>query len=119
MRRRGMKKQKGCVIDPDNWSQVCREASWDEALDFAAQGLRDIRDTYGKKALAGFGSAKGTNEEAYLFQKLVRTGFGSNNVHHCTRLCRASSVAALMDGINPGAVATTGPHLMKAHMISP
>src|SRR5262249_16438165 len=53
---------------------------------------------------AGFGSAKGSNEEAYLFQKLVRTGFGSNNVDHCTRLCHASSVAALMEGLNSGAV---------------
>ena len=50
-------------------------------------------------ALAGFGSAKGSNEEAYLFQKLVRTGFGTNNVDHCTRLCHASSVAALMETI--------------------
>ena len=49
------------------------------------------------KALAGFGSAKGSNEEAYLFQKLVRTGFGTNNVDHCTRLCHASSVAALIE----------------------
>ena len=52
----------------------------------------------------GFGSAKGSNEEAYLFQKLVRTGFGSNNVDHCTRLCHASSVAALMETIGSGAV---------------
>ena len=81
-----------------------REATWEEALDVAARGLCDARDTYGKRALAGFGSAKGTNEEAYLFQKLVRTGFGSNNVDHCTRLCHASSVAALMEGINSGAV---------------
>ena len=57
-----------------------------------------------RRALAGFGSAKGSNEEAYLFQKLVRTGFGSNNVDHCTRLCHASSVAALMEGIGSGAV---------------
>src|SRR5262249_16091781 len=64
----------------------------------------ELRDRHGKRALAGFGSAKGTNEEAYLFQKLVRTGFGSNNVDHCTRLCHASSVAALMEGINSGAV---------------
>ena len=64
-----------------------------------------IRDRDGgKRALAGFGSAKGSNEEAYLFQKLVRTGFGSNNVDHCTRLCHASSVAALMEGIGSGAV---------------
>ena len=81
-----------------------REATWEEALD--ARGQRAARHPrhHGKRALAGFGSAKGTNEEAYLFQKLVRTGFGSNNVDHCTRLCHASSVAALMEGINSGAV---------------
>src|SRR5213076_1995008 len=67
-------------------------------------GLRAIREAGGKRVLAGFGSAKGSNEEAYLFQKLVRTGFGSNNVDHCTRLCHASSVAALMEGIGSGAV---------------
>src|SRR6186713_1591272 len=104
IRKAGVPKHKDFVVDPDNWSEVFREATWEEALDFAAKGLRDIRDTYGKRALAGFGSAKGTNEEAYLFQKLVRTGFGSNNVDHCTRLCHASSVAALMEGINSGAV---------------
>jgi formate dehydrogenase major subunit len=81
-----------------------RPATWDEALDRAAAGLRTIRDRDGRYALAGFGSAKGSNEEAYMVQKLVRTGFGSNNVDHCTRLCHASSVAALMEGIGSGAV---------------
>ena len=81
-----------------------REASWDEALDLAAGRLKALRDAHGPKALAGFGSAKGTNEEAYLFQKLVRTGFRSNNVDHCTRLCHASSVAALLEGVGSGAV---------------
>ena len=91
-------------VDPANpWTHF-REASWDEALDRAAQGLKTIRDRDGGGALAGFGSAKGSNEEAYLFQKLVRTGFGTNNVDHCTRLCHASSVAALMEGIGSGAV---------------
>ncbi|MBV9554964.1 MAG: formate dehydrogenase subunit alpha [Alphaproteobacteria bacterium] len=91
-------------IDPANpWTHF-RKASWEEALDRAAQGLVKIRDRDGQRALAGFGSAKGSNEEAYLFQKLVRTGFGSNNVDHCTRLCHASSVAALMEGIGSGAV---------------
>ena len=104
VRKAGVPKHKDFVVDPENWQQVFREATWDEALDFAAKGLRETRDTYGKRSLAGFGSAKGTNEEAYLFQKLVRTGFGSNNVDHCTRLCHASSVAALMEGINSGAV---------------
>ena len=91
-------------IDPDNPFTHFREASWDEALDFAARGLTRIRDKHGGDALAGFGSAKASNEEAYLFQKLVRQGFGSNNVDHCTRLCHASSVAALMEGIGSGAV---------------
>ena len=104
VRKPGHPKHKDFVVDPDSWQQVFREATWEEALDLAAKGLRDTRDTYGKRSLAGFGSAKGTNEEAYLFQKLVRTGFGSNNVDHCTRLCHASSVAALMEGINSGAV---------------
>ena len=57
--------------------------------------------------LAGFGCAKGSNEEAYLFQKLVRTGFRNNNVDHCTRMCHASSVAALMEAIGTGAVTAT------------
>src|SRR5207342_3114655 len=104
-------------VDPDNWSDVFREASWEEALEFASTGLRTIRDTHGKKSLAGFGSAKGTNEEAYLFQKLVRTGFGSNNVDHCTRLCHASSVAALMEGINSGAVSNQVRDVAKAEVI--
>jgi formate dehydrogenase major subunit len=91
-------------IDPANPFTHFRAATWDEALDAAAAGLKRIRDDKGGNALAGFGSAKGSNEEAYLFQKLVRTGFGTNNVDHCTRLCHASSVAALMEGIGSGAV---------------
>ncbi|MGB1753598.1 MAG: molybdopterin-dependent oxidoreductase, partial [Paracoccaceae bacterium] len=91
-------------IDPANPLTHFREATWEEALERAAGGLRQIRDDHGGGALAGFGSAKGSNEEAYLFQKLVRTGFGTNNVDHCTRLCHASSVAALMEGVNSGAV---------------
>ena len=87
-----------------DWSDVFREASWDEALALSTGALKNLRDTRGKKSLAGFGSAKGSNEEAYLFQKLVRTGFGSNNVDHCTRLCHASSVAALLEGVGSAAV---------------
>ncbi|MEQ8640971.1 MAG: formate dehydrogenase subunit alpha [Alphaproteobacteria bacterium] len=91
-------------IDPANPLTHFREASWEEALERAAGGLVSIRDSDGGNALAGFGSAKGSNEEAYLFQKLVRVGFQTNNVDHCTRLCHASSVAALMEGIGSGAV---------------
>ena len=87
-----------------DWSSVFREATWEEALALGAGKLKQLRDAYGPKSLAGFGSAKGSNEEAYLFQKLVRTGFGSNNVDHCTRLCHASSVSALLEGVGSAAV---------------
>ena len=89
---------------PTNPLENFRSASWAEALDFAASGLIKVREKDGGNALAGFGSAKGSNEEAYLVQKLVRTGFGTNNVDHCTRLCHASSVSALMETIGSGAV---------------
>ena len=91
-------------IDPADPLTHFREASWEEALDLAAAGLKTILERDGGKAMSGFGSAKGSNEEAYLVQKLVRQGFGTNNVDHCTRLCHASSVAALMEGLNSGAV---------------
>jgi formate dehydrogenase major subunit len=104
IRREDAPKGAALEIDPANpWTHF-REASWEEALDRAAAGLATIRERDGGAGLAGFGSAKGSNEEAYLFQKLVRTGFGTNNVDHCTRLCHASSVAALMEGIGSGAV---------------
>lgn len=98
---------KGLNVDPGNWHNVFREATWDEALDFAAGGLFGLKSNHGGASVAGFGSAKCTNEEAYLFQKLIRQGFGHNNVDHCTRLCHASSVAALMENIGSGAVTAT------------
>jgi formate dehydrogenase major subunit len=93
---------KGLNVDPGNWQTHFREATWDEALDFAANGLKGRG-----REVAGFGSAKCTNEEAYLFQKVIRQGFGHNNVDHCTRLCHASSVAALMENVGSGAVTAT------------
>ncbi len=104
IRKEGVPKGLNDFFDPTDPSKMFRPATWDEALDHAAQGLKAIKDGSGPKGLAGFGSAKGSNEEAYLFQKLVRTGFGTNNVDHCTRLCHASSVAALLEGIGSGAV---------------
>jgi formate dehydrogenase major subunit len=97
----------GGVVDYAEVLPAFREASWDEALDLVARRLREVRERWGSGALAGFGSAKCSNEEAYLFQKLVRAVFGTNNVDHCTRLCHASSVAALLQMIGSGAVTTT------------
>ena len=97
---------KGLNVDPSNPLTHFREASWEEALDIAANGFAHERDISGDR-VAGFGSAKCSNEEAYLFQKLIRQGFGHNNVDHCTRLCHASSVAALMENVGSAAVTAT------------
>ncbi len=117
IRKDGVPKVPHEFIDPSNpWTHF-REATWEEALDRAAGGLKKIRDRDGPDALAGFGSAKGSNEEAYLFQKLVRTGFGTNNVDHCTRLCHASSVSALLEGVGSAAVTATFNEVKNSDLI--
>ncbi len=79
------------------------EASWDEALDLIARKFSEIKEKYGRKALAGYASAKTTNEDNYLFMKLVRMVFGNNNVDYCTRLCHASTVTAMLRSVGDGA----------------
>jgi formate dehydrogenase major subunit len=110
---RGRRKPGG-VVDYEEVLPHFREASWEEALDLAATRLKEIHSAHGPGAIAGFGSAKCSNEEAYLFQKLIRAGFGTNNVDHCTRLCHASSVAALLEGVGSGAVTTTYGDIVNA-----
>lgn len=107
MIRRDDAPAKGLNVDPANLETHFREATWEEALDFAAGGMSKQAQAHGGKAVAGFGSAKCSNEEAYLFQKMIRQGFGHNNVDHCTRLCHASSVTALMENVGSGAVSAT------------
>lgn len=116
MIRREDAPEKGLNVDPGNpWTHF-REATWEEALDVAAAGLARLRAEHGGSVIAGFGSAKCPNEEAYLFQKLIRTAFGNNNVDHCTRLCHASSVAALMENVGSGAVTATFNEIANAEV---
>jgi len=117
IRREGVPKDPHAVVDPANPLAVFREATWEEAMALAGGALKRLRDSHGPGALAGFGSAKGSNEEAYLFQKLVRTGFRTNNVDHCTRLCHASSVAALLEGIGSGAVSNPVMDVLQAEVV--
>lgn len=117
IRREGAPKNGEFTMEPNDIDKIFREATWEEALDMAAQGFMKIRDQKGPNALAGFGSAKGSNEEAYLFQKLVRTGFKTNNVDHCTRLCHASSVVALLECLGSGAVSNPVADVDKADVI--
>jgi formate dehydrogenase alpha subunit len=93
------------------------ESSWDEALDLVAQKLGAIKKEHGPAALAGLSSAKCTNEENFVFQKFVRTAFGSNNVDHCARLCHASTVAGLARSFGSGAMTNSIAELEKAEVI--
>lgn len=117
IRREGAPKTGDFTMEPNDIDKVFREATWEEALDMAAKGFLKIRDEKDPNALAGFGSAKGSNEEAYLFQKLIRTGFKTNNVDHCTRLCHASSVVALLECLGSGAVSNPVADVDKADVI--
>src|SRR3984885_483893 len=118
-KRKGGKRGRkpGGLVDYAEVLPHFREATWEEALDLVARRLTEVYADGGPAAIAGFGSAKCSNEEAYLFQKLIRTGFHTNNVDHCTRLCHASSVAALFEGIGSGAVSTTYGDVMNADVI--
>ncbi len=91
------------VATPASWYEPFREASWDEALELTAQQLVHMRDDYGPKSLAVFQSAKCSNEENYLLQRMFRGGLGTNNVDHCTRLCHSSSVSAMQRAMNTSA----------------
>ncbi len=116
IRRQGIAKSKDTIMY-ENRLSVFREASWEEALAFASTGFNKICQEKGSHALAGFGSAKGSNEEAYLFQKLIRSGFGNNNVDHCTRMCHASSVTAMLEGLGSAAVSNQVADVSKAEVI--
>ena len=86
---------------------VWREATWDEALDLVADELTRITSTYGGDAIASYASAKATNEDNYIFQKLVRALIGTNNVDHCARLCHAGSVTGLQLSIGSSAMSNS------------
>lgn len=84
-----------------------RPATWDEALDLAAERLAEIVKAHGRDAVGTFCSAKATNEDNYLFQKFVRGVLGTNNVDHCARLCHAASVAGLSIALGSSAMSNS------------
>lgn len=94
-----------------------REATWDEALDLVAYRLTEIRNTHGPDALGFFSSAKATNEENYLFQKMARAAVGTNNVDHCARLCHASTVTGLVAAFGSGAMTNSQEDVEQSDVI--
>jgi len=77
---------------------------WDEAIGLAATKFKETAEKYGPDAVAGLSSAKCTNEDNYLFQKLIRAGFMTNNVDHCARLCHGPTAAAMSQALGSGAM---------------
>lgn len=81
-----------------------RQASWDEALDLISSKFNEIKKLYGPDALAGFACSRSPNEDCYLFQKMVRCAFGTNNVDNCARVCHSATVAGLAMTLGSGAM---------------
>lgn len=96
---------------------VFREATWDEALNLVASRFIEIKNEHGGDALAGLSSAKTTNEDNYVMQKIVRAVFGTNNIDHCARLCHASTVTGLARAFGSGAMTNSIEELGRTPMI--
>ena len=93
------------------------EATWEEALDYAADGILRIKEKYGPDAIGVISSAKCTNEENYLMQKLARAVIGTNNVDHCARLCHASTISGLAQTLGSAAMSNNLMDILKAEVI--
>jgi len=93
------------------------EVTWDEALDFVATKLKEIKKTHGSKSIACLSSAKCTNEENYVMQKFSRAVINTNNVDHCARLCHASTVAGLAAAFGSGAMTNSINELLDSKVI--
>ena len=96
---------------------VFKKVSWEEALEFTASRLKEIKRKYGENSIAGLSSAKCTNEENYLFQKFMRQVIGTNNVDHCARLCHSSTVAGLASAFGSGAMTNSIEEISEADCI--
>jgi formate dehydrogenase major subunit len=105
------------VLDPEHVMDVFREASWDEALDFAAGGLKAIRDSTAARRWPASARPRAATRRPTCSRSWCAPAFGSNNVDHCTRLCHASSVAALLEGIGSGAVSNPVMDVLQAEVI--
>lgn len=102
------------LIRKDGWLQP---ASWDEAIKLIADKFTSIKQSFGGNALAGFSSAKTTNEDNYAFQKFIRRELGTNNVDHCARLCHASTVTGLEASLGSGAMTNDIPSIKHSDVI--
>ena len=82
-------------------------ATWDEAIACIAENMKKIQAESGKNAVSGFSCSRATNEDNFVFQKMMRTAFGTNNVDNCARLCHSSTVHGLAITLGSGAMTNT------------
>jgi len=94
-----------------------REVTWDEAISYAAGELKRIQAKYGRDSIGGITSSRCTNEETYLVQKLVRAGFGNNNVDTCARVCHSPTGYGLKNTIGESAGTQAFDSVMKSDVI--
>jgi len=94
-----------------------REASWEEALDLVAARLREIKEKYGPESIAGVASARCTNEDNYLFQKLMRLALGTNNIDNCSRFEHAPTIYALLDALGYPAMSNSIEDVIEARSL--
>lgn len=83
---------------------IFEPASWEEALTLVSSKFNEIKAENGPDALAGFSCSRATNEDNYVFQKMVRAAFGTNNVDNCARVCHSASVHGLAQTLGSGAM---------------
>src|SRR5476649_2577637 len=98
-------------------SDPWREVSWDEAFDYAASEFKRIQAKYGRTSIGGITSSRCTNEETYLVQKLVRAGFGNNNVDTCARVCHSPTGYGLKNTLGESAGTQNFDSVMKSDVI--
>ena len=98
-------------------SDPWREVSWEEAIAYAASELKRIQAKYGRDSIGGITSSRCTNEETYLVQKLVRAGFGNNNVDTCARVCHSPTGYGLKQTLGESAGTQNFDSVMKADVI--
>lgn len=91
--------------------------SWQEAIDYVATNLLEIKQQHGSNAIASLASAKATNEDNFVLQKFVRSVIGTNNIDHCARLCHSSTVTALQQSIGSGAMTNDIPSIQDSEVI--
>ena len=97
----------------DHWQEV----SWEEAINYAASELKRIQEKHGKDAIGGITSSRCTNEETYLVQKLIRAGFGNNNVDTCARVCHSPTGYGLKQTFGESSGTQNFDSVMKADVI--